>query len=273
MAEQELENLLGNMSLEQLKDLKSACNKYEKEKGSIELLEKWIVECDKEKAKSPQMTPKGKSLKANLSFISRLPQRRSYQIEGTLLPNQTIDTLSIDGRKLDTKSLDSRAYSKLLFKKPKGNLNKAAISLIISVIINALGIVTQMHLLNIVGSIMLFPACINFVKYMDDKLEPTLHSKISQRKLNKFQKRLKESYAAEKVNADEAYIQNQLFAELKKDICVKNVESKERILQDTAKEIQTILMSGNYPFTDEELVGVQNKVIEARAKILKKSLS
>lgn len=274
MTEQEIQDILENMSLEELKTLKQNYSEYAKEVQMIDRLKENLRKFQLDRKKVYRHTQKEKEIKSLISQLKNLPRKRKHTVEGFLNDNHSIASLTVDNQPINKSALGKRKYRKIFFGKSNKSLKIAIILFIIGLILLGLGLSLDMILLTISSLATLFVGFVNAYNYVfDDSLNKTATKYVSQRQINSLIKKLEKDYEYEKSYSENSHLENLLFLESKEDIFNKMLEVHSANLDEISSTIRQIIASNieDTTLTTEELDDAQTLIQMGNQKILKNS--
>ena len=275
MTEQKIQDILQNMSLEELQTLKQNYNEYSKESEMISRLKNNLKNFQAEKRKFSRQTQKENEIKNLIIQLRKLPKKRKHIVKGKLNDNHSIANLSIDNTPINKTALGKRKYRKMFFGKTNGNLKIAIVLFIIGLVLLGMGLSLNILLLIFPSLITLMASFVNSYNYLfNDSLKITATRYISQMQINSLIKKLEKDYENEKSRSESMHLENLLFLESKEDIFNKMLESHLSKLNEITANIREIILSNieEISLTEEELEDTQTLIQSGNQKILKKSL-
>ena len=283
MQENELQEILNNMSLADLKELKQLFQHYQKENIVIENMQKRLKDCEEEKKEKPKPTAKEKEIEKNLNIAYSLPKKQKHTLNAILSDKNRISKLTIDNHVFNPNHLDNKNYKKMFFKVKKENITKnynyliiSLITLIVSGNLLAMGIyVKNTQILTILSLIFCGISIISAFEHINHKKTKLIiapKEKLSQKDVSDFIKALEKDYEKEQVHSEQMYNSNQVFLSSIEDICKTGITQKEENLIKMASQIRTILnIESPQPLlTEEEIEDMQIAIQKGNQKILKK---
>lgn len=283
MQENELQEILNNMSLADLKELKQLFQHYQKENIVIENMQKRLRDCEEEKNEEPKPTAKEKEIEKNLNIAYSLPKKQKHTLNAILSDKNRISKLTIDNHAFNPNHLDNKNYKKMFFKVKKENITKnynyliiSLITLIVSGNLLAMGIyVKNTQILTILSLIFCGISIISAFEHINHKKTKLIiapKEKLSQKDVSDFIKALEKDYEKEQVHSEQMYNSNQVFLSSIEDICKTGITQKEENLIKIASQIRTILnIESSQPLlTEEEIEDMQIAIQKGNQKILKK---
>lgn len=275
MTEKKIQDILQNMSLEELQTLKQNYNEYSKESEMISRLKNNLKNFQAEKRKVSRQTQKENEIKNLIIQLRKLPKKRKHIVKGKLNDNHSIANLSIDNTPINKAALGKRKYRKMFFGKTNGNLKIAIVLFIIGLVLLGMGLSLNILLLIFPSLITLMASFVNSYNYLfNDSLKITATRYISQMQINSLIKKLEKDYENEKSRSESMHLENLLFLESKEDIFYKMLESHLSKLNEITANIREIILSNieEISLTEEELEDTQTLIQSGNQKILKKSL-
>ena len=275
MTEKKIQDILQNMSLEELQTLKQNYNEYSKESEMISRLKNNLKNFQAEKRKVSRQTQKENEIKNLIIQLRKLPKKIKHIVKGKLNDNHSIANLSIDNTPINKAALGKRKYRKMFFGKTSGNLKIAIVLFIIGLVLLGMGLSLNILLLIFPSLITLMASFVNSYNYLfNDSLKITATRYISQMQINSLIKKLEKDYENEKSRSEIMHLENLLFLESKEDIFNKMLESHLSKLNEITANIREIILSNieEISLTEEELEDTQTLIQSGNQKILKKSL-
>ena len=272
MTEQELQTLLSNMDVEDLKTLKECYTKYLKEQSLIEIFNTNLSNFKQAQNQEIQPTEDEVEVRKALDTIIKMPRKRRYKVDGFLNESQRIKTLSIEENPLNPRVFQNREYAKIFFKKSGNHLTNAGIFLALSIILFSIGITLNYTPINLIAIVALFPALMNLLDNVtNNTLETVSKFSISRKQMNNVIKKLTRDYEKEKQHSENVHMQNLAFIDSKEDIFEKRLAIHKANLAELASEIREILKSNlnSVSLTEEELEDTQILLKSGNQKILK----
>ena len=283
MQENELQEILNNMSLADLKELKQLFQHYQKENIVIENMQKRLKDCEEEKNEEQKPTAKEKEIEKNLNIAYSLPKKQKHTLNAILSDKNRISKLTIDNHAFNPNHLDNKNYKKMFFKVKKENITKnynyliiSLITLIVSGNLLAMGIYVKntqiLILLSLIFCGISIISAFEHINHKKTKLIIAPKEKLSQKDVSDFIKALEKDYEKEQVHSEQMYNSNQVFLSSIEDICKTGITQKEENLIKMASQIRTILnIESSQPLlTEEEIEDMQIAIQKGNQKILKK---
>lgn len=274
MTEEKIKKILENMDSENLEALENYYSDYNRETVIIQRLKTNLDIFNKERNQNLHPSDKELEIKKILKTIKHLPKKRRHKVEGTLNDNQNIQSLAIDGKHINPNLLQNKEYSKMFFKKSGNYVSNAIIFLVISFVLYILGIHLDLVLLQLISALTLFPTFMNALNAItNDTLETVAKSKISQKQINIFNKKLSRDYEKEKEHSENMHMQNLAFLDSKEDIFEKMLEKHQATLNEITEQIRKILENNfdSLTLTEEEKIDTEKLIIKGHQKVFKKS--
>ena len=274
MTEQEIQDILQNMSLEELQTLKQNCSEYLKEEEMIDRLKGNLRQFQTERKKVSRQTQKENEIKDLINQLKNLPPKRKHRVKGILNDNHSIASLSIDNQTINKAALGKRKYRKTFFGKSNNSLKNSIILLAIGLILLGLGLSLNMLLLILPSLAVLFGSLASAYNYaFNDSLNKTAARYISQYQINRLIKKLESDYENEKNYSENSHLENLLFLESKEDIFNKMLEAHSDKLEEIASTIREIIASNieDASLTSEEIEDTETLIQIGTQKVLKNS--
>lgn len=278
MQENELNNLICNISKEDLDRLNTYYNTYLSEKKSIENVQARLHTCEIDKKRKPRPTEREENIKENLRLVRTLPRRKKHMIYGKIIGRNKIDNLSIDGQEFNTSSLDQVNYLKLFFKTKKEKSYEkyncfilAVVSFVTAINLAGFGLTLGNNVLAIISLLLFSVGAVSTSKHIKSghtviKVIPK--ASVSQGKINEFKKLLKVDLTNEKQHSLEMHANNLAFTESIEDICQKRIELHQTRLNEIISQIMTILENYGIDQINEDLSTIDQAIIQGRQKCL-----
>lgn len=282
MTNQEIQSILNDMSLDELKQLQAYYNKYINDTKLINNAKARLVECQENKSRKVEPTKREIKIEDNINKAVKLPKRSKYKISANL-DGRKINQLIIDNQSFDIDVLDNTNYLRLFFQVKKKNLANNEPFIIISIIslLCAINASFVMLILNasskiviILQLLLLATAALTGYKYVKtskSKLTIVPKKHISQSQLGKFIKMLNQDYTKEIENSKKIHENNLAFNLSKEGIFKNIIETNEEELKTIIENIRTLLQSEEKAstLTAEEIAGAEQCIKKARQKTYK----
>lgn len=279
MQENEIQNLICNISKEDLEKLKTYYNAYLSEKKSIENVQKRLRTCEADKKRKLKPTEKEKNIKENLRLVKILPRRKKHVIDGEIIGKNRIDSLSIDGQEFNTSSLDQVDYLKLFFKIKKDKSYEkynyfilALVSIVTAINLAGFSLTVGNNILAIISLLLFSVGAASASKHLKSghtviKVVPK--ASVSQGKINEFKKLLKADLTNEKQQSLETHANNLAFTESIEAICKNRIELHQTKLNEIINQIMSILENYGVRQINEDLSAVEQAITQGRQKQFK----
>ena len=279
MQENEIQNLICNISKEDLDRLNTYYNAYLSEKKSIENVQKRLHTCETDKRRKPKPTEKEENIKENLHLARILPRRKKHVRAGQIIGRNKIDSLSIDGQEFNTSSLDQVDYLKLFFKIKKDKsyekynyLILALVSIVTAINLAGFSLTLGNNILAIISLLLFSVGAVSTSKHTKSghtviKVVPK--ASVSQGKINEFKKLLRADLTNEKQHSLEMHANNLAFTESIEDICKNRIELHQTKLNEIINQIMSILENYGVGQINEDLSVVKQAITQGRQKQFK----
>lgn len=282
MTEQELQAILNNMDLEELKKLQTYYREYEYKTNILKNAKKRLNQCQKIKLGKLKPSKRELEVKANLNLALNLPSKFHHSVDASLSNRGQINKLVIDNQSFHLNTLDNDKYFKMFLETKNTNIvnnEKLFIMSILLMIISTISL--TMTLLNLPSVILFILQILLLVStiytgYKSVKTKKTTFknmpkSTISQFQLKQFIKELKKDYIKEKENSKTIHENNLAFNASIEDIFKNTIETNSKQLERIVSEIRKILKSKETALnlTKEEIIDTNNIIKKHKQKTYK----